>query len=37
MFSGSIINFNDTGTPTGSGGYVTVKVGGVTKYIPYYS
>ena len=37
MFSGSTINFADTGTPTGSGGYVTVKVGGVTKYIPYYS
>ena len=37
LTTGGRFDFVDTGTPTGAGGYVTVKVGGVTKYIPYYS
>jgi len=28
---------NDTGTPTGTGGYVKVKIGGADKFIPYYN
>ena len=27
----------DTGTPSGAGGYVRVKIGGVDKWMPYYS
>ena len=36
--SGGRVDFaNDTGTPTGAGGYVRVKIGGVNKWIPYFS
>ncbi len=36
--SGGRVDFaNDTGTPTGAGGYVRVKIGGVDKWMPYYN
>ena len=37
MVTGTTVDFTDTGTPTGAGGYFKVKVGGVEKYVPYYS